>query len=241
MHGVRGLHLYFYTGKLRLQGEQFTISAGTASITPPETPLEWEFPDHAPHYYVHFIPGATSAADDPVWSFPVINGPFEHFDNYVRDMELIGSSYEDQPLKAQVCLWNLLWRISDENAHMEPILDSLPSSVPDCGELHQPTLQHANRHPRSGHTFWGIAQLSHTAVQTPFRLYDRGLHPKETVRAGRFSAQALLTGDQIDCPSGGNSRHQPFQQDHQKGTRSRSIKDKGFLTESAWNPQIVPC
>jgi AraC-like DNA-binding protein len=129
MHGVWGLHLYFYTGKLRLQGEQFTISAGTASITPPETPLEWEFPDHAPHYYVHFIPGATSAADDPVWSFPVINGPFEHFDNYVRDMELIGSSYEDQPLKAQVCLWNLLWRISDENAHMEPILDSLPSSV----------------------------------------------------------------------------------------------------------------
>lgn len=136
MHGVWGLHLYFYSGKLRIQGEQFTINSGTASITPPDTPLEWEFPDHAPHYYIHFVPGSTCGEltesvkeEDTIWSFPVINGPFEHFDSYVRDMELIGSIYKEEPLKARVCLWNLLWRISDSNAHVEPVQDSLPSSV----------------------------------------------------------------------------------------------------------------
>ena len=134
MHKVWGLHMYFYSGKLRLKGEEFSINAGMASITPPDTPLEWEFPDHAPHYYVHFVPGEdTSLTENQSqrlsWSFPIMNGPFEYFDTFVREMEVIKRVYEDQPVKANVCLWNLLWRISDSSAHFEPLPDSLPSSV----------------------------------------------------------------------------------------------------------------
>ncbi|MXI85225.1 helix-turn-helix transcriptional regulator [Sphaerochaeta halotolerans] len=136
MHGVWGLHVYFYSGKLRFQGEEFNIRSGTASITPPDTPLEWEFPDHAPHYYIHFVPGSScgeptdsAKGEDYIRPFQVINGPFEYFDTYVRDMELIGSICKEEPLRASVCLWNLLWRISDSNAYFEPPQDSLPSSV----------------------------------------------------------------------------------------------------------------
>jgi AraC-like DNA-binding protein len=136
MHNVWGLHVYFYSGKLRLQGEEFLISSGTASITPPNVPLEWEFPDHAPHYYIHFIPSKTSGNPESgntpqamIRNFPVMNGPFEYFDSIVRDMESIGTSYQEEPLKASVCLWNLLWKITDSDAPLEKVPDAIPSSV----------------------------------------------------------------------------------------------------------------
>lgn len=146
MHDVWGLHVYFYSGKLRFQREEFTISSGMVSVTPPNVPLEWEFPDHAPHYYVHFIPSESCMFDDGTHmvsrfnqKFPVMNGPYEHFDSIVRDMELIGSSYQQKPLKAQVCLWNLLWKISDTTVYTEEMPDSLPSSV-------QITMSYINQH-----------------------------------------------------------------------------------------------
>lgn len=136
MHEVWGLHIYFYSGKLRLQENEFEIGSGMASLTPPNTPLEWEFPDHAPHYYVHFIPSessqqvTTQSSSTPYdCQFPIMNGPFERFDAIVRDMELIGSVYRSNPLKAQVCLWNLLLNIADADIYRETLPNSLPSSV----------------------------------------------------------------------------------------------------------------
>ncbi len=129
MNDVWGLHVYFYSGTLRLEGNDFSISSGMASLTPPNTPLEWEFPNHAPHYYVHFVPSVS--LDDPLheYTFNIMNGPFERFDTIVRNMEVIGSNYQKNPLKAQVCLWNLLWNIYDTDTQLEEILALLPSSV----------------------------------------------------------------------------------------------------------------
>jgi len=136
LHNVWGLHVYFYSGKLRLQDTEFSISSGMASLTPPNTPLEWEFPDHAPHYYVHFTPGEpyglapdTSLLSEHNIDFPVMNGPFERFDTIVRDMELIGSVYRSNPLQAQVCLWNLLLHMADADVCSEMQPSTLPSSV----------------------------------------------------------------------------------------------------------------
>jgi len=136
MHDVWGLHVYFYSGKLKLQDREFSIASGMTSLTPPNTPLEWEFPDHAPHYYVHFIPGEpyqlssdNSLSPDHVIHFPVMNGPFDHFETIVRDMEIIGSVYRSDPLKAQVCLWNLLLTMADADIYSEILPDTLPSSV----------------------------------------------------------------------------------------------------------------
>jgi len=138
MHDVWGLHVYFYSGKLRLEGEEFLISYGTVSITPPNVPLEWEFPDHAPHYYVHFAPSEAVRQEETQRTggsefrdFPVMNGPFERFDEIVRDMEIIGNKYKTDKVQSQVCLWNLLWRLSEGNSVENPVpaAKALPSSV----------------------------------------------------------------------------------------------------------------
>jgi len=145
MHNVWGLHVYFYSGKLRCQGEEFSIATGSASITPPNTDLEWEFPDHAPHYYVHFIPSANIRIEEGkqneplIWNFPVMNGPFEYFDSLVCDMEMIGATYQTEPLKASVCLWSLLWKISEGDVHQTKEPEKLPSSV-------QIALSYINQH-----------------------------------------------------------------------------------------------
>lgn len=145
MHNVWGLHVYFYSGKLRCQGEEFSIATGSASITPPNTDLEWEFPDHAPHYYVHFIPSANIRIEEGkpneplIWNFPVMNGPFEYFDSLVCDMEMIGATYQAEPLKASVCLWSLLWKISEGDVHQTKEPEKLPSSV-------QIALSYINQH-----------------------------------------------------------------------------------------------
>jgi len=124
----------------------FPIASGMASLTPPNTPLEWEFPDHAPHYYVHFIPGepyplqpGSTLPPDQETLFPIMNGPFERFDTIVRDMELIGSVYRSNPLKAQVCLWNLLLHMADADTYTEAVSEAFPSSV-------QIVVSHINQH-----------------------------------------------------------------------------------------------
>ncbi|MDD3791216.1 MAG: AraC family transcriptional regulator [Sphaerochaetaceae bacterium] len=133
MHDVWGLHLYFYSGKLRFGGNEYTISSRMASITPPNTPLEWEFPDHAPHYYVHF---KTSRPCDPAlptepFEYPikVMSGPFERFETVVRLMELIDNTYKKDPLKARVALWNLLLNLNEVGTQKEAVASDLPSSV----------------------------------------------------------------------------------------------------------------
>ena len=133
MHDVWGLHAYFYSGKLRFGGEEFTISSRMASLTPPNTPLEWEFPDHAPHYYVHF---KTSRPCDPYlpsepFEYPirVMSGPFERFETVVRSMELIDQTHKREPLKARVALlWNLLLNLNEAGPKRGALLNP-PSSV----------------------------------------------------------------------------------------------------------------
>ncbi len=133
MHDVWGLHAYFYSGKLRFGGKEFTISSRMASLTPPNTPLEWEFPDHAPHYYVHF---KTSRPCDPYlpsepFEYPirVMSGPFERFETVVRSMELIDQTHKREPLKARVALWNLLLNLNEAGTQKEVLSSTLPSSV----------------------------------------------------------------------------------------------------------------
>ncbi len=159
LHDVWGLHVYFYSGKLRIQEQEFLTASGLASLTPPNTSLEWEFPDHAPHYYVHFIPGESFILPDSGSSprfdypFPVMNGPFERFDTIVRDMELIESTYRSNPLKAQVCLWNLLMTIADADTQSEILPEALPSSV-------QIVVSHINQHYSTPLVIKELAALS---------------------------------------------------------------------------------
>ena len=159
MHDVWGLHVYFYSGKLRLQDQEFSIAAGMASLTPPDTPLEWEFPDHAPHYYVHFRPTQSFLLSDIQssprfdYTFPVMNGPFEHFDFIVREMELIKRSYRDNPLRAEVCLWNLLLNMTDASIQTSLPLNTLPSSV-------QIVVSHINQHYSTPLVIKELAELS---------------------------------------------------------------------------------
>lgn len=133
MHDVWGLHAYFYSGKLRFDNKEFIISSRMVSLTPPNTPLEWEFPDHAPHYYVHFKtnrPSVSSFPPEPfVFPIKVMNGPFERFETVVKPMELIVKTYKQEPLKARVALWNLLLNLNEAETLKESLPATLPSSV----------------------------------------------------------------------------------------------------------------
>jgi AraC family transcriptional regulator len=176
LHNAWGLHLYFYAGKLSLKGEVFPFSSGTVSITPPNVPLEWEFPYHAPHYYIHFTPSYKSGevADSISFNFPIISAPLYPLEEFVRDMEVIGQSYQSEQLKSRVRLWNLLWKISEATEVGEQIDETLPSAV-------QIAISYINQHYASPLVISELA--NHSGVSHNYLILLFKKHLNSTIQA----------------------------------------------------------
>ena len=126
MQAVWGVHVYFYEGLLHVGGETFPIAHGSVSLTPPEEKLEWEFPEHAAHYYVHFVPHG----ELPGQPCSIMHGPLNRIDEVVSDFEFIASTYLTNPLPAQIRFWDFLWRTArrdSEKPHARA--SALPAKV----------------------------------------------------------------------------------------------------------------
>lgn len=128
MHDLWGIHLYLYAGTLRIGGNALDFRNGYLSITPPNTLLEWCFPDHAPHYYAHL----SFPADADRREVPVLLGPLDWLEEGVSGFEYIASSYVREPIGAKARIWSIIWRsIADYRKREErPVeKESPPSTV----------------------------------------------------------------------------------------------------------------
>ncbi|TVR70628.1 MAG: AraC family transcriptional regulator [Spirochaetaceae bacterium] len=125
LHGLWGLHVYLYGGELRLRNEVFPFTEGSVSLTPPDTALEWSFPEHAPHYYVHFQLEDRDPPDDSGDSpepggesncvqIPIVTRYDRDFTTLVEEMETLSRSHTLAPRRAEVLLWDVLWRLADQ-------------------------------------------------------------------------------------------------------------------------------
>jgi AraC family transcriptional regulator len=128
MHGLWGVHLYLYAGTLRIGDARHPFSNGQLSITPPDTDLEWVFPDHAPHYYAHIRVTTTPAPR----RIPVLMSTTRWLEEAIRGFEYIGSLYREEPRAASARLWALLWRAVTDSApspHLAGRGTGLPATV----------------------------------------------------------------------------------------------------------------
>lgn len=111
MRGLWSLHAYHYHGEIQIQNRTFPFRAGSASLIPPETTVEWHFPSHAPHYYVHFEEGVSDAARIPM---PLLTDLGNRFDRFSEQLEeLLHFHGHDRP-RAEVRLWDLLYQLDNE-------------------------------------------------------------------------------------------------------------------------------
>lgn len=136
MHGLWGVHLYLYAGSLRIGQSSQPFSNGHLSITPPDTDLEWFFPDHAPHYYAHIrVPSGTNTR-----RLPVLLETDRWLEDAIEGFEYVGSLHRLEPSAASARLWAILWRAVTETAFPMP-LDASATDVPATVQIAVSVIQ----------------------------------------------------------------------------------------------------
>ena len=136
LHGLRAaesfclpaawsLHAYHYPGEIRVRRRTLPFRAGWVSVIPPDTLVEWHFPSHAPHHYVHF---ALESSGEPLVRLPMLQDLGDSFDGFCAAFEGLIQFHPGDPLRAAVRLWDLLHQLRRPPAHPTPD-PRLPPSV----------------------------------------------------------------------------------------------------------------
>lgn len=113
LHGLWSLHAYHYRGEIRVQGNTFPFRAGWVSLIPPDLLVEWHFPSHAPHHYVHFAV-ETAGEPSPI-SLPLLQDLGRDFDGFCASLEQMIQYHAQDPQRASVRLWDLLHQLRRES------------------------------------------------------------------------------------------------------------------------------
>lgn len=108
LHGLWSLLAYHYSGELVVAGTTYPFHAGSVCIFPPEVAVEWRFPPHATHHYVHFSPPTT---DGPRIQLPLLQELDSDFDPFCLALDEMILYQPHDPLRAAVRLWDLLHRL----------------------------------------------------------------------------------------------------------------------------------
>lgn len=112
------LHLYRYHGCLRVQGEDYPIRPGFASITPPHVILEHQFDQpQCLHAFAHFSLPAASSGACPI---PVMQDIGEDFDRMNADFEQAIGFFPAGPRRAEVRVWDILWQLTGPSSPASP-------------------------------------------------------------------------------------------------------------------------
>lgn len=123
------LHLYRYTATLRLDGQAFALRPGCASLIAPGTDIEYDFGERATHLCAHFRLPPAAEADCIL--LPAVQDLGEAFPAVYDSLEEGVTCFADNPLRAEVRLWDILWRLAQprqENpllpwhAHPSPVV-----------------------------------------------------------------------------------------------------------------------
>ncbi|MEO1235432.1 MAG: helix-turn-helix transcriptional regulator [Planctomycetota bacterium] len=114
------LHLYRYDAELRIGGVARTIRPGSVSLIPAGVELEYRFRGRSEHTYAHLsIPdggGATESKRRVPMVQRVEPGRFAQLEAAMR--EAVGW-YAAEPRRAEVRVWDVLWRVADRPVDIE--------------------------------------------------------------------------------------------------------------------------
>ncbi|MDB6094693.1 MAG: AraC family transcriptional regulator [Verrucomicrobia bacterium] len=111
------LHLYGYDGLFSIDGHEFPIKRGWASVTPPNAKVVYRFSGESRHIFAHF---RLPVGGDLV-TMPVMQDLGEAFEPLSRAMEEAAGWLPSQPRRASVRLWDVLWQLAGQPmAEQEP-------------------------------------------------------------------------------------------------------------------------
>ena len=108
--GLWSLHAYHYTGRLSVGGELYAFQPGWVSLIPPGLDAEWQFPQHAPHYYAHFKAEKAKGAKPTL----LLRDLGTRSVSFGALMDAITGFLPYQPTRANVRLWDLLFQLAEE-------------------------------------------------------------------------------------------------------------------------------
>lgn len=107
------MHLYHYEGTLIADGHLMEIRPGHASVFPPGTALEYRYQGPSRHLYAHF---SLPAARRPAARIPAMQPLGAAFASLNRAFEEALGWFPVNPLRIEIRLWDILWRLAlDEN------------------------------------------------------------------------------------------------------------------------------
>ena len=104
------LHLYGYEGTFSIDGRDFAIEPGWASVTPPNARIVYRFRGESQHIFAHFsLPGGGDLV-----TMPVTQDLGDAFDGLKQGMEEAAGWLPSQPRRASVRLWDVLWQLAGQ-------------------------------------------------------------------------------------------------------------------------------
>ncbi|MDB6168963.1 MAG: AraC family transcriptional regulator [Verrucomicrobia bacterium] len=104
------LHLYGYDGFFSIDGCEFEIKPGWASVTPPNARIVYRFNGESRHIFAHF---QLPAGGDLV-AMPAMQELGAAFEPLSRAMEEAAGWLPSQPRRASVRLWDVLWQLAGQ-------------------------------------------------------------------------------------------------------------------------------
>jgi AraC-like DNA-binding protein len=110
--GLWILHLYLYTGRVVIDGVEFPIRPGYASLMPPGATSETYFPTLSRHLFAHFTLPATKKN---LVSIPVMQDLGAEFLSIHEAFEQALGYAAAHPLRAEVRLWDILWQLAEKS------------------------------------------------------------------------------------------------------------------------------
>ncbi len=152
------LHLYHYDGVLSVDGREFEIAPGRASVTPPNARIVYRFRGESQHVYAHF---RLPLGGDPV-PMQAMQDVGDLFGSVSRALEEAVGWLPSQPRRASVRLWDVLWQLAGQpmtehapNVRLHPALSravreielhlSQPLSIPDIARRAEISHNHLTR------------------------------------------------------------------------------------------------
>lgn len=152
------LHLYNYHGVLTIDGQEFPIAPGHASVTPPNAKIVYRFQGESWHTFAHF----RLAAKGDLVPMRAMQDLRETYDPLARLLEEAAGWLPAMPCRSSVRLWEVLWQLVNypyfERApkkHLHPALSQAvreievnlaePLSIPDIARRADISHNHLTR------------------------------------------------------------------------------------------------
>lgn len=107
MADVWCMHLYTYDARFWVDGEEHGLTSGSVSLIHPETVVEYDW--HKPSTHVAAFFAFPKGAEADI-SAPAVFSPGKPFRQAYRDLEAAIGFLRDQHVRAEVTLWDVLWR-----------------------------------------------------------------------------------------------------------------------------------